>query len=277
MQREIIDKDTFTYKNPLHRLYKNSFLDKLEEKVAYKAYLESQMKVLGIHPMQQLLAKESYCLKKKSNYIEKLSLGLLSQDNVFKLYEWEEDNILRKLRLLKYVQRSKFGMRTLFCSQFRNYRGTCVDSKGTHMLTKSIRSSKTHCSCNKRLPPRVSLFDSMMGYLGKVEWPAACETILICQDVTVNIYDETDTMVYQIKKPATNLISLFGNYPWTFFFQQDFKVRGVGPKEAEVVAIVRRQYSRFVKEKCSNGAHYFVKFKDKSLTWSERALILEAI
>jgi hypothetical protein len=47
--------------------------------------------------------------------------------------------------------------------------------------------------------------------------------------------------------------------------------------ESEVVSLIRRQYSRFVKEKCSNGAHYFIKFKDKSMSWSERALILEAV
>jgi hypothetical protein len=38
----------------------------------------------------------------------------------------------------------------------------------------------------------------MMGYLGKVEWPGACETFLICQDIIVNIYDETDTLIYRI-------------------------------------------------------------------------------
>jgi hypothetical protein len=84
-------------------MYKNSFLDQLEETVAYKAYLESKMKVLGIHPLQQILSKESYCLKKKSNYIEKMSLGILSQDNVYKLYEWRESDIKRKVRLLKFI------------------------------------------------------------------------------------------------------------------------------------------------------------------------------
>jgi len=84
--------------------------------VQHKAIVDNKLKVLGLHPLEQILNKESYCLKKKSNYVEKLSLGILSQDNVYKLYEWEEDNIAKRLRKLKYVQKSRFGMRTIFCS-----------------------------------------------------------------------------------------------------------------------------------------------------------------
>jgi len=186
--------------------------------VQHKAIVDNKLKVLGLHPLEQILSKESYCLKKKSNYVEKLSLGILSQDNVYKLYEWEEDNITKRLRKLKYVQKSRFGMRTIFCSQVRNYRGQCFDSKSTHMLTKSIRSSKSFMSCNKRLPPKVCLFDSMMGYLGKVEWGTACETVFMCQTIELRIFDETDTLIFTAQKPGFNLISVFGFFPWTHFF-----------------------------------------------------------
>jgi len=100
-------------------------------------------------------------------------------------------------------------------------------------------------SCNKRLPPKVCLFDSMMGYLGKVEWGSACETVLMCQTMELRIFDETDTLIFTAQKPGFNLISVFGFFPWTHFFQQDFKVEApiCSPryKHSDVpVALIRR-------------------------------------
>jgi len=41
--------------------------------------------------------------------------------------------------------------------------------------------------------------------------------------------------------------------------------------------LVRRQWSKFSKEICSNGAHYFLKFKQKAMPWYTKQLVFEAI
>ena len=52
--------------------------------------------------MKELLKSQSMMLIKKANYPEKICCGLISQDNVYKLYEWDEENTERGLRLARY-------------------------------------------------------------------------------------------------------------------------------------------------------------------------------
>jgi hypothetical protein len=54
-------------------------------------------------------------------------------------------------------------------------------------------------------------------------------------------------------------------YPWDQYDKFDLKITLAGDKEAMPIALVRRQWSHFGKECCSNGAHYFVKFKKRGL------------
>lgn len=56
-----------------------------------------------------------------------------------------------------------------------------------------------------------------------------------------------------------NMISFFGLYPWEKYDRFDIRVKNV--VTGEVAAIIRKQWSYFCKDKCSNGGHYFIKFK----------------
>jgi len=41
--------------------------------------------------MHELYKGQSFAIRKKANYPEKIFCGLLVYDNVYKLYEWDED------------------------------------------------------------------------------------------------------------------------------------------------------------------------------------------
>ena len=41
--------------------------------------------------MEELYRKETYVIKKKANYRERLTCGIIPTDNVYKVYEWEEE------------------------------------------------------------------------------------------------------------------------------------------------------------------------------------------
>jgi len=68
---------------------------------------------------------------------------------------------------------------------------------------------------------------------------------------------------------------MLGLYPWSSNETFDAKVRHFETQEQ--VAIIRKQWSYFCKEKCSNGGNWFVKFKDPKLPWNYKALTLEAL
>ena len=41
--------------------------------------------------------------------------------------------------------------------------------------------------------------------------------------------------------------------------------------------LVRKQWSHFKKELCSNGTHYFLKFKQRGMPWYHKHLVFEAM
>lgn len=43
--------------------------------------------------MHDLYYGDTYVMKKKANYRERLTCGLISLDNVYKIYEWDEDKV----------------------------------------------------------------------------------------------------------------------------------------------------------------------------------------
>lgn len=51
--------------------------------------------------MEDLYTPDAYVLKKKANYRERLSCGLHAQDNVFKIYEWDERAVIKGKRLIR--------------------------------------------------------------------------------------------------------------------------------------------------------------------------------
>ena len=71
------------------------------------------------------------------------------------------------------------------------------------------------------------------------------------------------------------MVSYCGMYPWEQHDRFDFRI--VNKHTEETVAIVRKQWSYFSKDKCSNGCNYFVKFKQRDLPWNYKQLIFEAV
>jgi hypothetical protein len=51
--------------------------------------------------MHDLYYGDTFVLKKKANYREKLTCGLLSVDNVYKIYDWDESNVCQGRRLIR--------------------------------------------------------------------------------------------------------------------------------------------------------------------------------
>ena len=43
--------------------------------------------------MHDLYYGDTYVMKKKANYRERLTCGLLTFDNVYKVYEWDENTV----------------------------------------------------------------------------------------------------------------------------------------------------------------------------------------
>jgi len=66
--------------------------------------------------MHDLYYGDTYVLKKKANYRERLTCGILSMDNVYKLYEWDEDTVAQGKRLIRLQQYSPMSMRMICCS-----------------------------------------------------------------------------------------------------------------------------------------------------------------
>jgi hypothetical protein len=99
--------------------------------------------------MEYLLYSNTYLIKKKANYLERLLCGIITFDNVYKLYNWNEDLVESEERLIRYKQQSYSCIRNLCCSQLRSYRTTGEKSNKTGMLTKSIRPFRWNCPCNK--------------------------------------------------------------------------------------------------------------------------------
>ena len=52
--------------------------------------------------MSKLLAKNTFVIKKKAVYLEKLCCGLTTFDNVYKLYNWNEDLVEADERLIRF-------------------------------------------------------------------------------------------------------------------------------------------------------------------------------
>ena len=64
--------------------------------------------------MHELYYSDTYVINKKANYRERLTCGLLSVDNVYKIYEWNEQELCKERRLVRFQQFSPFTMR-FFC------------------------------------------------------------------------------------------------------------------------------------------------------------------
>lgn len=41
-------------------------------------------------------------MKKKANYLERICCSLISFDNIYKLYEWDENTVEKGIRLIKF-------------------------------------------------------------------------------------------------------------------------------------------------------------------------------
>ena len=130
------------------------------------------------------------------------------------------------------------------------------------------------CPCNKR-KPITAVFDSQSGYLGKIEYMTSIEWINPWNPINLKIYDHKDRYIMNIEFPRLNVISCFGMYPWQQYEKFDIKVSRVSDNTASV--LVRKQWSHFRKEVCSNGSHYFLKFKQKGMPWYHKHLVIEAI
>jgi hypothetical protein len=85
------------------------------------------------------------------------------------------------------------------------------------------------------------------------------ESAFCCQNVKLKIFDHKERHIYTLKFPAKNPVSIFGLYPWELHDKYDIRV--VNKYSGGIAAVVRKQWSYFCKEKCSNGGNYFVKFR----------------
>jgi len=52
--------------------------------------------------MEDLLHRDTYVIKKKANYIERLTCSLVAEDNIYKIYDWDEKLIQKGIRLMKF-------------------------------------------------------------------------------------------------------------------------------------------------------------------------------
>lgn len=56
--------------------------------------------------LKRIFKHQSYVIKKKANYMEKLLCGVVTFDNVYKLSIWDENQVEVGKRLIKYKQDS---------------------------------------------------------------------------------------------------------------------------------------------------------------------------
>ena len=129
--------------------------------------------------MEKVLEPVSYVIKKKANYMEKITCGMHAMDNVYKLYSWNEDLVEAGPRLLRFKQESQSCLRHFCFSNLRSYYTVGDLSNKTKMVTKSIRPFKWLCLCNKK-KPYTAVFDTRSGFIGSVEIINAFEFIMPC-------------------------------------------------------------------------------------------------
>lgn len=150
--------------------------------------------------MSKLYAPDTYVIKKKANYLERSSCGLIAMDNVYKVYYWDEDLVTKGKRIVRFSQSSPPCVRTFCCSQYRTYRTLGHISNKSKVLTKSVRTFRWLCPLNKR-KASTAVFDAETGYLGRVDIINSLECILFCQNVSLRIFDHKDRHVYNISFP----------------------------------------------------------------------------
>lgn len=51
--------------------------------------------------MNELYFTDTFVIKKKANFRERLSCGLISVDNVYKIFEWDENTVTKGKRLIR--------------------------------------------------------------------------------------------------------------------------------------------------------------------------------
>ena len=130
------------------------------------------------------------------------------------------------------------------------------------------------CPCNKR-KPITAVFDSQSGYLGKIEYMTSIEWINPWNHINLKIYDHRDRHIMNIEFPRLNVISCFGIYPWQQYEKFDFKITRLTDNTPAV--LVRKQWTHFKKELCSNGSDFFLKFKQRGMPWYHKQLVFESL
>lgn len=146
-------------------------------------------------------------------------------------------NVTKGRRLIRLEQFSPLTMRFFCSSTQRAYRTIGEASNRSWVLTKSIRSFRWMCPCNKR-KPITAVFDSQSGYIGKVEYISCLENIILCQQIHLRVYDHMDNPIMFVKFPRLNLVSCFGLYPCQQFDKIDFKFSRIS--DSSQVVLVRK-------------------------------------
>jgi hypothetical protein len=52
--------------------------------------------------MEHLYKYDTFVVKKKANYLDRITLSLVSTDNVYKIYDWNEKQVQKGIRLIKF-------------------------------------------------------------------------------------------------------------------------------------------------------------------------------
>lgn len=187
--------------------------------------------------MEITFLPNAYVIKKKANYLERIFCSLITFDNVYKLFVWNEELVESGPRLLRYAQSSPGCIRMLCCSHFRSYRTVGEISNRTKMVTKSLRPFKFICPCNRN-KAFTSVYDAKSGYIGRVVLGSSLECILMCQNFRLKLFDHKDRHIYTLKFPAYNVVSLFGLYPWEMHDKFDIKI--INKYSGGIAAVVRK-------------------------------------
>lgn len=129
--------------------------------------------------MHEILKGQSFVIRKKANYDEKFTCGLIVRDNVFKLYEWDEDLTEKGLRLARYEQKSDSCLKFMCWSFNRGYRTLGTVGNRSRSVTKSIRPFRMSCPWS---PDKAftACYDYSTGYLGRIEALSMLECLLPC-------------------------------------------------------------------------------------------------
>lgn len=127
------------------------------------------------------------------------------------------------IRIIRFRQNSDNCIRGLCCGHYRSYRTLGKSSNKKYILTKSVRTFRWICPCN-RSKPITAVFDATNGYLGKIVLKSSLECLFCCKNVSLKIYDHKDRYVYKILFSAMNPVSWFGLYPWERHERFDLRV-----------------------------------------------------